>query len=236
MKIEFTKMHGCGNDYIYIDCVGNKQLEKYAQKVAAKISHRHFGVGGDGVILLCASAVADVKMRIFNADGGEARMCGNGIRCVAKLTGASRIETLSGVKEVQKIGGNYRVGMGVAEVDGSTVNIGNPHRVFFCENIDGLNIEELAGPFDGVNVEFAEIIDRRTIKARVRERGSRETLACGTGAAAVAAAAVAGGFADKGGAITVKMRGGDLFVEIDEDGDVFLSGGAVKVFTGSIEC
>ena len=210
-------MQGCGNDYIYIDCRGNAELEKYAAGIAEKLADRHFGIGGDGVILICSSSIADCKIRIFNADGSEAEMCGNGIRCVAKFVGGGtvRAETRAGVKTVRRAGGQYRVDMGTARINGDTVDIGNPHKVFFAEDVDGIDIADLARGLEGYNVEFAEIIGANEIKMRVWERGSGETLSCGTGACAAAVAAAARGLADGAQPITVKLRGGELTVELD---------------------
>jgi diaminopimelate epimerase len=239
MKINFTKMQSCGNDYIYIDCRNKIGLENAAAAAAAALSERHFGIGGDGVILICESEIADCKMRIFNADGTEAQMCGNGIRCAAEFVGGDtvKIETLSGVKTVAKTvvknGAVWTVNMGIAKIKGNTVNIGNRHRVFFCENVDALDIQSLSDGFSDYNCEFAEIIGNNTVKMRVYERGSGETLSCGTGSAAVAALSAQRGLTDGGKTITVKQRGGDLFIDI-KNGELFLSGGAETVYRGEI--
>jgi len=221
-------MQGAGNDYIYIDCRKNKKLEEYIVGIVPKLADRHFGVGGDGVVLICDSIVADCKMRIFNADGSEATMCGNGIRCVAKFVGGRSvtIETLSGIRAVTKVDKEYRVDMGT--------NIGNPHKVFWVENIDEIDIVGLALPFPEYNVEFAEVVEKDIIKVRVWERGSGETLACGTGACAVALSALQRDGA-KTGTKTIKMRGGDLTVLVDKERRITLVGDAVVVFTGEIE-
>jgi diaminopimelate epimerase len=216
MRINFTKMQGCGNDYIYIDCRENREFESLVAGAVTKLSNRHFGVGGDGVILICDSTAADCKMRIFNADGNEAEMCGNGIRCVAKFVGGEvvRVETLAGIKTVTQAGEEYCVCMGIADVIGNGVNMGNPHKVFFTESTDELDIEDLARGLEDYNVEFAEIIGDNRIKMRVRERGSGETLSCGTGACAVAVMAAVRELADGGRPIKIIARGGELTVEL----------------------
>jgi diaminopimelate epimerase len=246
MRYKFIKMQACGNDYVYIDCRGRGELETLAVGDAKNLADRHFGIGGDGVILICSSRVADCRMRIFNADGGEAKMCGNGLRCVAKLVGGNsvRIETLVGIKTVQKIGGAdggdlFRVSMGVVSVDGDTVNVGNLHKVFFVDNVDNLAVAEMVAGFNEYNVEFAEVVGEDTIKMRVVERGSGETLACGTGATAVAVVSVLRGLVNGRQAIKIKLRGGELRVDLQTSSgntEAFLTGGATVVFVGEIEC
>ncbi|MCI8421771.1 MAG: carbamoyl-phosphate synthase large subunit [Clostridia bacterium] len=276
---KFTKMQGTGNDYVYFNCIGNPIVNP--EGLAVRLSDRHFGVGADGIILICDSAVADVKMRMFNADGSEGKMCGNGIRCVAKYCYDNAIvhkkqmtiETLSGIKNVDVHTQNgeaklITVDMGKAELapanipvklDGESVinksvnvggndysitcvSMGNPHCVVFVKNVENLNLANIGKAFeesplfpDGVNVEFVKVIDKRTLKMRVWERGSGETWACGTGACAVAVASVLNGYCSKDEEISVKLLGGDLTVKYAEDGRVYMTGGAVKVYDGEVE-
>jgi diaminopimelate epimerase len=236
MKIPFIKMHGAGNDYIYVDCRDNAELEEYVPKIAERISARRFGIGGDGIVLICSSKTANVKMRIFNADGSEAKMCGNGIRCVAKLVGSDKvtIETLSGIKCVERIGDNFRVDMGIATMSRNEVDIGNLHKVFIYRNIDKLDVEKLARPSPDYNVEFVQIVDKSTIRIRVRERGSGETLSCGTGAAAAVVFCAKKGYLDISKPVVVHLAGGDLVIEIIA-GKVFMTGSAVTVYKGEID-
>ena len=276
--MRFFKMHGIGNDYIYFDCMHGEI--KNPEEVAIKLSDRHFSVGGDGVILLCASKVADCKMRMFNADGSEGKMCGNGIRCVGKLAHdlgyvkgtTCAIETLSGIKTLEfaldkqgKVSA-AKVDMGAAILDGekipstfkgesvvsksltvggkeykvTLVSMGNPHCVVF-EDPDNLDIEKVGKLFENhaafperVNTEFIKVVGKSHLKMRVWERGSGETLACGTGACASAVAAVLNGLCDKGEEITVSLLGGDLKI-VYTDETVYMTGGATLAFTGEVE-
>lgn len=274
----FYKMHGIGNDYIYFDCMKSELPDP--EKLSVKLSDRHFGIGGDGIILLCPSKIADCRMRMFNADGSEGKMCGNGVRCVGKLAhdlgyvkgNTCRIETLSGVKTLEFTFDNSgkvasaRVDMGAAILSGdkipstftgekvvnapltvggeeykiTLVSMGNPHCVVFNDP-DGLNLEEVGKRFENhpafperINTEFVKVVKRNELKMRVWERGSGETLACGTGACASAVAAVLNGFCDKGEEITVHLLGGDLKI-LYTDTTVYMTGGATLVFTGEIE-
>lgn len=276
--MKFYKMHGIGNDYIYFDCMKSELPDP--EKLSVKLSDRHFGIGGDGIILLCPSKIADCKMRMFNADGSEGKMCGNGVRCVGKLAhdlgyvkgNTCRIETLSGVKTLEFTLDNSgkvasaRVDMGAAILSGdkipstftgekvvnaplivggeeykvTLVSMGNPHCVVF-KDPDGLNLEEVGKRFENhpafperINTEFVKVIKRNELKMRVWERGSGETLACGTGACASAVAAVLNGFCDKDKEITVHLLGGDLKI-LYTDKTVYMTGGATLVFTGEIE-
>ena len=274
-EIRFTKMHGIGNDYIYLDCI-NHTPERLAD-LAVEMSDRHTGVGGDGIILICSSAVADFRMRIFNADGSEAKMCGNASRCVAKfvfergLTDKKDIslETLSGIKylhihEYEGIVDVVTVDMGVPQftpasipvdfagermierkidIDGSefaitAVSMGNPHGVIFVDSLADTDVC-LYGPRlechemwpDRANIEFAEILSPSEIKMSVWERGSGETMACGTGACATAVAAALTGRTSRH--VTVHLRGGDLDILWNEDdGHVYMTGPAETVFDG----
>lgn len=277
-KLEFSKMHGCGNDYIYFNCF-DQRLDN-PEGLSIRLSDRHFGIGGDGVILIRRSKVADAKMRMFNLDGSEGKMCGNGIRCVAKFMRDNGlvdkdemdIETLSGIihVELQRHYGEVvgaKVTMGKAELDPKkipvalsgdsiidrTVNIGgkdynitcismgNPHCVTFINNVDTFPLEEVGPKFERneifperVNAEFIQVIDKKTLKMRVWERGSGETWACGTGACAAAVAAILNGYCERNTDITVKLRGGDLVIRYTDDGTVYMTGEAVTVCTGTV--
>lgn len=278
MKLNFTKMHGCGNDYIYFNCF--EQRIDHPEELAVRLSDRHFGIGGDGVILICPSEVADAKMRMFNADGSEGKMCGNGTRCIGKFMYDNgmlnkpemTLETLSGIKLLKfqiKHGqvDTVTVDMGAAilkpadiptrfsgeqavsvplEVNGETysvtcVSMGNPHCVVFVENVDTMDLEKIGPAFENhpmfperTNTEFVRVIDDHTLQMRVWERGSGETWACGTGACAVAVAAVLNGLCSKNEEILIHLRGGDLTIRYTDEA-VFLTGSATKVFEGSIE-
>lgn len=276
MNIPFTKMHGCGNDYIYINCFEN-DIEQ-PDKLSISISDRHFGVGGDGIVLICPSEHADAKMRMFNIDGSEGKMCGNAIRCVAKYVYDNniakkellQIDTLSGIKTIKvqvKDDQMYAatVDMGKAILTPSavpilidnkeplidfplqieettynitTVSMGNPHCVLFYDDIASLNLPVIGPKFehhplfpDSVNTEFIQIENRHTIHMRVWERGSGETLACGTGACAAVVASTLNGYCDKDTDITVKLLGGELIIRYT-DNSVFMTGPAEKVFEG----
>lgn len=279
--MEFYKMQGIGNDYIYVNTF--KTPVEDPGRLAAKLSDRHFGIGSDGLILLCPSEQADIKMRMFNADGSEGKMCGNGIRCVAKLAyllgvckkTEMKVETLSGIKELTLLLANgevksvtvnmgepkfapaeipaaFRMGKIVSEpieVLGKTykitcVSMGNPHAVIFSDSIkiDSIDLEKI-GPYfeknslfpDRINTEFVEILGPGRLKMRVWERGSGETMACGTGACAVAAAACLNGIAKRGSDIGVLLRGGELIIRWTQEGPLYMTGPAELVFTGSID-
>ena len=277
-KISFTKLQGCANDYIYINCFENDIASP--EFLSIFLSDRHKGVGGDGVILICPSDKADAQMRIFNLDGSEGKMCGNGIRCVAKYLYDNKmvdnkvmhIDTLSGVKECtvytkQGLVNNVKVSMGKAELapkqipvdlDGdivvnravkisgdvyniTCVSMGNPHAVVFVNSVDKLDLRKIGPKFENdllfperVNTEFVELIDRDTLKMRVWERGSGETMACGTGACASAVAAVLNGHCEKGKDIRVILKGGDLTINYTDE-TVYMTGNAEKVFDGVVE-
>ena len=276
-KIQFTKMHGLGNDYIYIDAIKNKDLKEIFTRyslgaLVRYLSDRHFGIGGDGVIFLDSSTVADFKMRIFNSDGTEAEMCGNGIRAFAKYIYDNslakgeilKIETLAGIKEIKRekylTGINneeideYVVNMGQPKVWGKTeleisdnkietinISIGNPHTVIFVENVDNIQIDKI-GPIienykyfpQKTNVEFVQILDKNLIKVRVWERGSGETLACGTGSCAAVIAGVTNNLTKR--KVKVLLQGGELEIDWNEqDNNVYMKGIATKVFDGTIE-
>ena len=274
--MRFTKMCGAGNDYVYVDCF-DQPLPDDPAELARRMSDRHFGVGGDGLILICSSEVADARMRMFNADGSEAEMCGNGIRCVAKyvydhgisnkehLTIQSnagvhslRLEVVDGQVERARVdmgapilqGGNIPTtfsGDSVVErqlsVGGRTFNVtcvsmGNPHCVTFVDELTddwvlGMGPQvEVDSHFPAcVNVEFVQVLSPREVRQRTWERGSGETLACGTGASAVCVAGVLAGHTER--KIVVHLPGGDLELEwSDADQHVYMTGPAIEVFTG----
>lgn len=275
--MKFAKMHGAGNDYIYIDCFAQK-IEN-PRDLSKKLSDRHFGIGADGIVLIKPSVIADCFMDIYNADGSRAQMCGNAVRCTAKYIFDNKIqnstilvETLSGIKTVEiiredglAVGG--RVNMGKPILNGrqiptrygtsivkqeklninnkdyeiTCVSMGNPHCVVFCNDIETLDLKTIGPLFERhevfperINTEFAEILDKNHLKMRVWERGSGETLACGTGACAVAVASVINGICSKNNEITVQASGGVLKVQWNENDNVYLSGNAIKVFDGEI--
>ncbi|MDO5016841.1 MAG: diaminopimelate epimerase [Porphyromonas sp.] len=263
MEVVFDKLHGLGNDYIYVD------LDRYAiddlPAFARKVSDRRFGIGGDGVITYNKEHTGHYLMRIFNIDGSEGLMCGNAIRCVAKLLyergmctdNPMTINTRSGekilaltVEEGQVTAARVDMGvptvidtaMPVGDLQGTSVSTGNPHFVRFISNdpddyplqVEGPQVERHPVFPDGVNYEVAQIIDRSTIKMRVWERGSGLTLACGTGATATAVAAIAQQLADS--PVRVMMPGGDLSIEWSGDpaDSAFMTGPATYVFQGKI--
>lgn len=264
MKLNFYKMHGCGNDYIFVDRLGLGEL-RGAEALAKKLSKRHFSVGSDGLVLILPSQVAHAKMRIFNADGSEGAMCGNALRCVAKLLYESgfvkksriKIETASGVRDVFLFVKDGKVGavtasMGEGKVrkgteshlglDFHSANVGNEHRVCFVENADALDIEKMGRALtsaehfgDGANIEFCSLVSENCLRVRVFERGSGLTLACGTGACASALCALDLGLVSTDKSIKIQMDGGTLTVKIDGDGLVFLTGNAEFVFEGVVE-
>lgn len=276
--MKFTKMHGIGNDYVYMDCT-KERLENPGE-IARLVSDRHKGIGSDGLILIQSSDEADFEMAMYNADGSYGKMCGNGIRCVAKyvydngLTDKTEISVISGgaVKYLKLTVENgkvkkVRVNMGepilkpseipvVGEGDKlvaapivvdnqvyemTCVSMGNPHAVVFLGGVDDLKIEEIGPRFeqherfpDRVNTEFVERIDRKNLKMRVWERGSGETMACGTGACATAVAAILNGYAERD--VTVHLLGGDLEISWDEtDNCVYMTGPAATAFTGEFD-
>jgi diaminopimelate epimerase len=275
--IRFTKMHGLGNDYLMIDGMERAPEEAKLPALAKALSDRHFGAGADGLILVLPSRAADFRMRIFNADGSEAEMCGNGVRCFAKYVyerGHTRerslqIETLAGlIRPRLKVDGgevkSIRVDMGeprlrraqipmkgpdqpqvVGEklrVNGkqypiTAVSMGNPHCVLFVDDVDRAHVEEIGPSVEHhdlfprrTNVEFVRVVSESEIAMRVWERGSGETLACGTGASAAVVAGVLNGRV--GRKCTVHLRGGDLHVHWNpEDDHVFIEGPAEEVYT-----
>lgn len=276
--MKFTKMHGIGNDYVYINCFEEKIVPEEMIDDIIAMSDRHKGIGSDGVIFIMPSEVADARMRMFNADGSEGKMCGNGIRCVGKYVyehGIShnnplRIETASGIKTlnldvVQGKVESVTVDMGIPILDSklipvnldveqvinyplvvnnqeyliTCVSMGNPHCVIFTEGIDYLDLEKIGPLFENnpvfperINTEFVEIIDDKTMKMRVWERGSGETLACGTGASASVVAAIYNNVFTRDQEIKVILKGGELYITLTSDNHVFMRGSATEVFTG----
>lgn len=273
--MQFTKMQGAGNDYVYVDCF-RETLPADPAVVAQQVSDRHFGIGGDGLILICPSEVADARMRMFNADGSEAEMCGNGIRCVAKYVydhGIARrptlkLETGAGIKTVDLevadgVARRVRVDMGepilqsqcipttlpgdpvvnvALGIDGrllavTCVSMGNPHCVSFVERLSddwvlgvGPKVETDPHFPRRVNAEFVEVLSPAEVRMRVWERGSGETLACGTGACAVCVAGVLSG--RTGRKVLVHLLGGDLELEWGANNHVYMTGPAEEVFSG----
>lgn len=280
--MKFTKMHGCGNDYIYVD--GAKEIipQKKKPDVVKKLSDRHFGIGGDGVIFINPSTEADFEMEMYNMDGSRAEMCGNGIRCVAKfvydkgLTDQTHISIISAGKvkyldlttENGKVS-TVKVNMGAPilkaadipviadreeepviggniEIDGKNykmtcVSMGNPHAVVFMDDVAGLPIEKIGPLFENherfpkrTNTEFVKVIDREHVEMRVWERGTGETLACGTGACATVVACILNGLTND--TVTVKLLGGSLRIQWDrQENLVYMTGPASTVFEGEIE-
>ena len=259
--MQFTKMHGLGNDYLYV----YGEVPDNISALSQRLSDRHFGAGSDGMIYISPSRIANFKMRIFNADGSEAMMCGNGIRCVGKYvydkgyTDRTRltVETLSGVKtlNLHLFGGRVKtvtVDMGRAEVQdpltldaggmevtGVPVSVGNPHVVIFTDDADaapvtvlGPALEKHAAFPGGVNVEFVQVTGENQLRMRVWERGSGVTMACGTGACASAAAAVHAGLCAPNTPITVRLDGGPLEILVTEGGALTMRGPAETVYEG----
>jgi len=275
--MKFTKMHGCGNDYIYVNCM--EEMIDNPEELAIRVSDRHFGIGSDGLILICPSGVADFRMAMYNADGSEGKMCGNGVRCIAKYVyeyGLTRkdkisIETKSGIKYLDLTIRNGKVALvkvdmgapilcpeqipvrigkdtcidqtlSVAGTDYQVtcVSMGNPHAVTFVEDTEGLALEQIGPEFehheafpDRINTEFVQVLNRKEVNMRVWERGSGETLACGTGACATVVACVLNGKTDH--EITVHLLGGDLLLNYDEKNHtVWMTGPAEFICDGEI--
>lgn len=282
--MKFTKMHGCGNDYVYVNGFTERVPQEEKPELVRRLSDRHFGIGGDGVIFINPSDAADFEMEMYNADGTRAQMCGNGIRCVGKfvydkgLTDQKQITVISAGKvkylelTVEKNGAErgqvktVRVNMGSpiltpglipvkaegeAVIDSpiladgkeyrmTCVSMGNPHAVIFAEDVAELNLEKIGPSFENhvcfperTNTEFVEVLDRGHVFMRVWERGTGETLACGTGCCATAVACVLNGLTDS--QIAVKLLGGELLIEWDREQNViFMTGPAETVFEGEI--
>ena len=278
--MKFTKMQGIGNDYVYVNCF--EETVKDPAAVARYVSDRHFGIGSDGLILIKPSDIADCEMDMYNLDGSQGAMCGNGIRCVAKYVYDYGIVKKENISVSTKSGIKYldltvrdgkvalvRVNMGSPvltasqipvvssteeminaplKVNGETyyitaVSMGNPHAIVYMTDVDHLDIGDI-GPYfenhmafpDRVNTEFVEVLDDHTLKMRVWERGSGETLACGTGACAVAVASILNGHVDGEKPVTVKLLGGDLEIFWDrQENLVYMTGPAATVFDGEID-
>ena len=285
--MKFTKMQGCGNDYVYVNGFEEKIPQEKKPELVRRLSDRHFGIGGDGVIFINPSDIADFEMEMYNADGTRSQMCGNGIRCVGKfvydkgltdkeqitVVSAGKIKYLDMTVEKNPADGDnrgmvtkVRVNMGSpiltpedipvrvqgdeavdvpVKVDGkeyrmTCVSMGNPHAVIFMNGVAELNLEQIGPSFENhecfperTNTEFVEILDRGHVFMRVWERGTGETLACGTGCCATAVACVLNGLTDE--KITVKLLGGELFIEWDRQQNViFMTGPAVTVFEGEV--
>ena len=286
--LEFTKMQGIGNDYVYIDCT-KKELEK-PEKISQIVSDRHFGIGSDGLILILNSKIADFKMEIYNADGSQAEMCGNGIRCVAKfvydkgLTDKTKIkiETLAGIKELELNVENGKVktvkvdmGEPILEAEKipvyidekmkaegvmptsviknlkleaynqnftfTCVSMGNPHAITFIDNVEKFDVKKFGSVFEVAkafpkksNIEFVEIIDKENINMRVWERGSGETMACGTGSCASVVACILNNKTSN--KVKVHLLGGELYIEWNkENNHIYMTGPAEIVFEGKID-
>lgn len=280
--LKFTKMHGCGNDYIYIDGARERIPAEQKPELVRRLSDRHFGIGGDGVIFINPSDQADFEMEMYNMDGTRAEMCGNGIRCVAKyvydkgLTDQTQISVISAgrIKYLDLHVENGRVstvkvnmgepilkaceipvlaedekGEVIAEpieIEGKSyrmtcVSMGNPHAVVFVEDVQDFPLEQVGPGLEKhprfpkrVNAEFVKILDEETIEMRVWERGTGETLACGTGACAAAVACSLNGLTKD--TVTVKLLGGTLQIQWDKaENRVYMTGPATTVFEGEIE-
>ena len=278
--MKFTKMHGIGNDYVYVNCFEETVEDPAA--VARFVSDRHFGIGSDGLILIKPSEAADCEMDMYNLDGSQGAMCGNGIRCVAKYAydygivhkTQISVATRSGIKyldltvkdgKVSQVKVNMSAPILTAsqipvvsekeevineplEVNGETyyitaVSMGNPHAIVYMTDVDHLDIEKIGPSFenhvafpDRVNTEFVEVLDEHTVKMRVWERGSGETLACGTGACAVAVASILNERVDGDKPVTVKLLGGDLEIYWNrQENLVYMTGPATTVFDGEID-
>ncbi len=277
-RISFTKMHSCGNDYIFIENFDNSI--SCPESLCVSLCQPHYGIGGDGIVLIESSSVADVKMRSFNRDGSEGKMAGNNIRCVGKYMydeGYIRreyitVETCSGIHRLRlfvsdgKVSSvlvdmgkaelsperipavcrkdkmiNYPLTVGGKEYLVSCVSVGNPHCAVFCDAIDALELDKIGPMFEfspafpeRINTEFVRIVNKNTLRMRVWERGSGETLACGTGACAAVIAACEAGYCDKGSNVTVNLLGGEMTVSYTDEG-VTLLGDATEVYRGSFE-
>ena len=280
MKLAFTKMEGCGNDYVYINGFTQSVPAEEKPALVRRLSDRHFGIGGDGVIFINPAKEADFEMEMWNADGTRSEMCGNGIRCVARyvydfgltdqkefsIVSAGKVKYMTLYEQDGQISA-VRVNMGQPileadqipvradhspvinvpiEVQGkeyriTCVSMGNPHAVVFVDSTEDFPLEQVGPYFENhpcfpnrTNTEFVQVIDRSRVRMRVWERGTGETLACGTGCCATAVACVLNGLTDN--AITVEVLGGALQIEWDRDNDlVWMTGPATVVFSGEIE-
>lgn len=280
MKINFTKMQGCGNDYVYIDGLRNPIPAEKKPEIVRKLSDRHFGIGGDGVIFINPAGEADFEMEMYNADGTRSEMCGNGIRCVSKfvydkgltdkkqvsIVSAGKVKYLDLTVEDGKVV-MVKVNMGAPELVAkevpvisekeqaidepitvcgkeyhmTCVSMGNPHAVVFMDDVANLDIEKIGPYFENherfpnrVNTEFVKVIDRTHAEMRVWERGTGETLACGTGTCATVVACVLNGLTED--RVNVKLLGGELEIYWDrKENLVYMTGPAATVFEGEAE-
>lgn len=279
-SFQFTKMHGLGNNYIYVNQMKEQLPKEQLSEIAIRVSSVYTGIGSDGMILICPSDVAPVKMRIFNNDGSEGKNCGNGLRCVAKyvyehqiVTDTTfQIETLSGLvaatvhvqgghvqlvtvdmgkprfeKEAMPMLGepasttiNEPLDFGTTTLNGTAVSMGNPHIVFYLEDIEQAPLDSF-GPIiekhdmfpEGVNVEFVERVSETELHFRVWERGSGITQACGTGACAAAVSTIVNGHAKKETDMTVHLAGGDLIIRWKDNDHVLMTGPAETICDGT---
>ena len=276
--MKFSKMHGLGNDYIFINCTKGYEKIENPEELSKKLTNPHFGIGGDGIILICDSNIADFKMRIFNKDGSESEICGNGIRCVGKYVydfGLTKkeeitIETLAGIKNLKlnidkgKVT-SVKVDMGepilepnkipiICDNDKNKVELnlfgdififhcvsmGNPHAITLINDIEKFDVVKYGKIVESdkhfpnkTNVEFVQVLDKNTIKMRVYERGSGETLACGSGSCASVVSCVINGLTERN--VRVNLLGGYLNIEYNENNNhVYMTGPAVLVFNGEI--
>lgn len=277
--MQFTKMHGAGNDYIYVNCF--EETVENPERTAIQVSDRHFGIGADGLVLICPSDKADFFMDIYNADGSRAKMCGNATRCVAKYVYDNKmtdrdeiaLETLSGIKVIKmtiKDGKAVaaRVNMGAPILEGAKiptkfdgeavvsqklaiedkdyavtcVSMGNPHCIVYTDDVQTLDLLRIGPDFenhpmfpDRINTEFIRVVSETELDMRVWERGSGETLACGTGACAAVVASVLNGYCKRGVDVKVNLLGGTLFINWSANGEVYMTGPAETVCTGNID-
>ncbi len=281
LALNFTKMQGTGNDFICFNCMEDENMIESPESLAVNLSNRHFSIGAEGIVLICKSNVADIKMKLYNLDGSEEFMGGNAMRCLAKYVYDNgiinktdlTIETLSGVRKVKlyiqngkAVSATVEMGKIVldpklipVDLEGDSVinrpvvinrtpynitclNLGNPHCVVFCDNLDAIDVDKLGYEFEynplfpeRVTTDFVQIINKTTIRMKVWERGSGATWSCGTGACVSAIAAILNGYCDANKEITVKQKGGDLLISRDEEGTIYLSGKVEKIFDGTIE-
>ena len=275
--MKFTKMHGCGNDYVYINCF--EETVNDPSELSKRVSDRHFGIGSDGLVLICPSDAADCRMRMFNPDGSESEMCGNAVRCVAKYVYDRKlvhkkniaVETLAGIKyisvhtdendvaktltvdmgepvfepeQIPVLSDDGRVTLSAFEndFDFTCVSMGNPHAVTFIDtDVKDFDVEKFGKVFETdkcfprkANIEFVQTVDRTHLKMRVWERGTGETLACGTGTCATVAAACANGICPRE-KVEVELLGGKLVIEWKEsDGHIYMTGPARFSFDGEL--
>jgi diaminopimelate epimerase len=251
--MKFKKMHGCGNDYIVVN--GFDEKETLSQEQIAFLCKSHFGIGSEGLLRAEYSNKADFRMRMFNVDGTEAEMCGNGIRCISRFARDEGIvkkdkflvETGAGIKTIELIADDVKVAMGrveflenpTSEYELHCVSVGNPHAIMIVDDVEACPVHELGPKIENhkgfpkkTNVEFVKVVNRNLVDMRVWERGCGETFACGTGSCASVAALNKLGLVDND--VIVKLKGGNLKIEL-VNGEIFMTGNAVSVYTGNIE-